>query len=67
MFLTVMCITVRMTLKPVSVLHTKDTYETHRSHDKGSAFDRRCDMTFKAEMTQQNSNSEAVNVVQKRS
>jgi len=27
----------RMTLKPVSVLHTKDVYETHRSHDKDLA------------------------------
>jgi len=51
-----------MTLKPVSVLHTKDTYETHRSHDKGSAFDRCYNMTFKAETTQQDSNSEMIDV-----
>ena len=36
-FLTVMSITVSMTLKPVSVSHRKNTYETHRSHDKGLA------------------------------
>jgi len=57
-----MSITVRMTLKPVSVLHTKNTYETHRSHDKGSAFDRCCDMSFKTETMQRDSNSEAVDV-----
>ena len=68
-FLTVINITVSTTLKPVSVLHTKDAYETHRSHDKGLAFDRHCNMSFKAETTQQNSNSETVDVgvVQKRS
>jgi len=32
-----MSITVSMTLKPVSVLHTKNMYETHRSHNKGLA------------------------------
>jgi len=32
-----MSIIARMTLKSVSVSHTKDVYETHRSHDKGSA------------------------------
>ncbi len=37
MFLTVMSITVSTTLKPVSVLHTKNAYETHRSHDKDLA------------------------------
>jgi len=51
-----------MTLKPVSVSHTKDAYKTHRSHDKGLTFDRCCDMTFKAKTTQQDSNSEAVDV-----
>jgi len=51
-----------MTLKPVSVLHTKDVYETHRSHDKGSAFDRHCDMTSEAKTRQQDSNSEVVDV-----
>ncbi len=61
-FLTIMSITVRMILKSVSVLHTKNTYETHRSHDKGLAFDRRCDMSFKTETTQRDSNSEAVDV-----
>jgi len=30
-----MSIIMRTTLKPVSVLHTKDAYETHRSHDRG--------------------------------
>jgi len=53
---------VRMTLKSVSVSHTKNAYETYRSHDKGSAFDRRCDMSFKTETTQRDSNSEAVDV-----
>jgi len=69
MFLTVMSITVRMTLKPVSVSHTKNAYETHRSNDKGQAFDRCCDMSFKTETTQRNSNSKVVDVdvVQKRS
>ncbi len=58
-----------MTLKSVSVLHTKDVYETHRSHDKSLTFDRHCDMTSEAEMTQQDSDSEMidVDVVQKRS
>jgi len=51
-----------MTLKSVSVSHTKDTYETHKSHDKGLTFDRHCDMSFKAETTQQDSDSEAVDV-----
>jgi len=46
----------------VSVSHTKDTYETHRSHDKDSAFDRHCDISLKAETTQQDSDSEAVDV-----
>ena len=27
----------RTTLKPVSVLHTKDAYKTHRSHDRDLA------------------------------
>jgi len=36
-FFTVMSTTVSTTLKPVSVLHTKNTYETHRSHDRGLA------------------------------
>ena len=57
-----MSITVRMTLKPVSVLHTKNAYKTHRSHDKDPAFDRHCDMSFKTETTQRDSNSEAVDV-----
>ena len=52
----------RTTLKSVSVSHTKDVYETHRSHDKGSAFDRHCNMSFKAETTQQDSNSEVIDV-----
>ncbi len=52
----------RMTLKSVSVSHTKNAYETHRSHDKGSAFDMCCDMSFKTETTQRDSNSEAVDV-----
>jgi len=58
-----MSITVRMTLKPVSVLHTKDVYETHRSHNRSSAFDRCCDMSFKAETTQQDSDSEVVELM----
>ncbi len=57
-----MSITVRTTLKPVSVLHTKDTYETHRSHDKDLAFDKCCDMSFKVKTTQQDSDSETVDV-----
>ncbi len=59
----------RMTLKPVSVSHTKDVYETHRSHDKGLTFDRHCNMTSEVKMMQQDSNSETVDVdvVQKRS
>jgi len=58
-----------MTLKPVLVSYTKDVYETYRSHDKGLAFDRHCNMTFEVKMTQQDSNSETVDVdvVQKRS
>ncbi len=36
-FLTVTSIIVSMILKPVSVLHTKNTYETHRSHNRGLA------------------------------
>ena len=36
-FFTVMSITVSTTLKPVSVSHTKNTYETHRSHDRDLA------------------------------
>ena len=52
----------RMTLKPVSVSHTKDVYETHRSHDRDLTFDRHCNMSFKAKTTQQDSNSETVNV-----
>jgi len=52
-----------MTLKPVSVLHTKDVYETYRSHNKSSAFDRRCDMSFKARTTQQDSNSEVIELM----
>ena len=36
-FLTITSITVSMTLKPVSVLHTKNAYETHRSHDRDLA------------------------------
>jgi len=51
-----------MTLKPVSVLHTKDVYETHRSHDKDLTFDRHCDISFKARTTQQDSDSEVVDV-----
>jgi len=51
-----------MTLKPVSVLHTKNAYETHRSHDKGLAFDRCCDMSFKTRTMQRDSDSEAVDV-----
>jgi len=53
----------------VSVLHTKDTYETHKSHDKDLTFDRCCDMSFEARTTQQDSDSEVVDVdvVQKRS
>jgi len=46
----------------VSVLHTKDVYKTHRSHDRGSAFDRRCGISFKMKTTQQDSNSEAIDV-----
>ncbi len=57
-----MNITVRMILKSVSVLYTKDMYETHRSHDKGSAFDRCCNMSFKVKTTQQDSDSEVVDV-----
>jgi len=57
-----MSIIVRMTLKPVSVSHTKNMYETHRSHDKDSAFNRCCDMSFKMKTTQRDSNSEAVDV-----
>jgi len=58
-----------MTLKSVSVSHTKNAYETHKSHDKGLAFDRCCDMSFKIKTTQRDSDSEAVNVdvIQKRS
>ncbi len=36
-FLTVTSITVSMTQKPVSVLHTKNVYETHRSHNRDLA------------------------------
>ncbi len=57
-----MSITVSTTLKPVSVSHRKDAYETHRSHEKGLGFDRHCDMSFKAKTTQQDSNSEVVDV-----
>jgi len=46
----------------VSVSHTKDTYETHKSHDKGSAFDKCCNISFETKTTQQDSNSEAVDV-----
>ncbi len=58
-----MHIIVRTTLKSVSVSHTKDVYETHRSHDKDLTFNRCCDMTFEVKTTQQNSDSETVNVV----
>jgi len=57
-----MSITARMTLKSVSVSHTKDAYETHRSYDKSLTFDRCCNMTFEAKTMQQDSNSEAVDV-----
>lgn len=61
--------TARTTLKPVSVPHTKDAYETHRSHDRGPAFGRRCGMSFEAGTTRRDSDSEAVGVgvVRKRS
>jgi len=58
----IMSITVRMTMKSASVLHTKDAYKIHRNHNKGSAFDRCCDMTFKVKITQQDSDSETVDV-----
>jgi len=49
-------------MKSASVLHTKDAYKIHRNHNKGSAFDRCCDMTFKVKITQQDSDSETVDV-----
>ncbi len=61
-FLTAMSITARMTLKSVSVSHTKDMYETHRSHDRSLAFNRCCNMSFEAKTTQQDSNSEVIDV-----
>ncbi len=57
-----MSITARMTLKSVSVLHTKDAYETHRSHDRGLTFDKCCNMSFKARTTQQDSDHKTVDV-----
>ncbi len=46
----------------MSVLHTKDTYETHRSYDEDLTFDRCCNMTSEAETTQQDSDSKAIDV-----
>ena len=51
-----------MTLKSVSILNTKDAYETHRSHDKDLTFNRCCDMSFEVRTTQWDSDNEAVNV-----
>jgi len=51
-----------MTLKSVSVSHTKDAYKTHRSHDKSLTFNRCCDMTSEAKTMQQDSDSETVDV-----